>query len=179
MQVTLDQLDAALEHLRAAPSDQASIIALFARPDVDQRQDLTIARLAPGQGMEGDDWSRRLRSDGSPPHPDRELTLIGSRILTLVAGPRERWSLAGDQVVVDFDLSERNLPVGQTLRLGQARIVITDQPHLGCGKFSQRFGADALKFVNRPALRPLRLRGVYARVLDPGEVKLGDSIIRL
>jgi MOSC domain-containing protein YiiM len=104
--------------------------------------------------------------------------LISTRVVELLAGPREHWSLFGDQIYVDLDLSEENLPVGQRLRLGQALIEITDQPHLGCAKFAERFGAAALKFVNRKELRHLRLRGVYARVVENGEVKVGDRAIR-
>ncbi len=60
--------------------------------------------------------------------------------------------------------------------MGTAVIEITDQAHTGCLKFAQRFGNDALKFVNQPEGRALRLRGVYARVIAAGTVQAGDSI---
>ena len=105
--------------------------------------------------------------------------MIGSRVARLLSGGPEHWQLFGDQICLDLDLSEGNLPVGQTLRLGQAVLVVTAELHLGCGKFAQRFGAEALKFVNRKDLRHLRLRGVYARILESGAVEVGDSAQRL
>ena len=53
---------------------------------------------------------------------------------------------------------------------------MTADPHLGCGKFSRRFGVDALKFVNSKVGRELRLRGVNTRVVEPGTIRRGDPI---
>ena len=99
--------------------------------------------------------------------------------LSWSTGSRERWPLAGDQLYVDLDLSVENLPAGTRLAVGDAVVEITPEPHTGCAKFSARFGTDALKFVNKPPGRELRLRGVNARVVTPGTVRPGDAISKL
>ena len=87
--------------------------------------------------------------------------------------------MAGDNLFVDLDLSRENLPSGQLLRIGECVIEITEQAHNGCSKFSQRFGAPALKVVNSPAGKQLRLRGVYAKVITAGRVRVGDLITKV
>ena len=62
------------------------------------------------------------------------------------------------------------------LAIGTAVIEITDSPHTGCAKFSARFGLDALRFVNSPVGKALRLRGANAKVVTPGTVHRGDTI---
>ena len=88
----------------------------------------------------------------------------------------DRRVLAGDQLHVDLDLSEANLPPGTRLALGTAVIEVTPEPHRGCAKFVERFGRDAMRFVNSPIGRELRLRGLNARVVVPGTVRPGDEI---
>jgi MOSC domain-containing protein YiiM len=63
--------------------------------------------------------------------------------------------------------------------VGTATLEVTDDPHLGCGKFVRRFGADAMKFVNSPRGRELRLRGVNLRIVEGGEVAVGATVRRL
>jgi MOSC domain-containing protein YiiM len=96
-----------------------------------------------------------------------------------VAGERERWPLAGDQLYVDFDLSVENVPAGTRLAIGEAVIELTEVPHTGCAKFSARFGTEALKFVNKSPGRELRLRGANARIVTPGTVRAGDAVSKL
>jgi MOSC domain-containing protein YiiM len=104
---------------------------------------------------------------------------MNSRMIDLVAGDKARWELAGDNLFVDLDLSRENLPSGQLLSIGDCVIEITEQAHNGCSKFSQRFGAPALKVVNSPAGKQLRLRGVYAKVIEAGVVRLEDLVTKL
>ena len=126
----------------------------------------------------GDTWNVRGSSrtpDGSS-HPEMQVTLINARTSSLVAGTDDRRALAGDQLHVDLDLSRTNLPAGTRLELGTAVIEVTDQPHNGCKKFSARFGLAALRMVNSPTGKALRLRGLNARVVESGTVRTGDVV---
>ena len=72
-----------------------------------------------------------------------------------------------------MDLSAANMPPGTQLALGSAVIEVTDQPHTGCRKFVERFGVDAMKFVNSSIGTELHLRGINARVVRAGRVRAG------
>lgn len=179
--LTREELEAGLPTIREAPKEAGRVEMVVRRPAVDAREVLVQAELDPAEGLKGDTWKTRgsRKTPDKSSHPDMQLTLIGVRAIALVAQGRERWPLAGDQLVVDLDLSAENLPAGTRLALGTARIEITDAPHTGCKKFANRFGWEALRFVNSPAGRPLRLRGVYARVIQAGVVRVGDEIRKL
>jgi len=51
---------------------------------------------------------------------------------------------------------------------------VSHLPHTGCHKFVSRFGADAMKFVNSVVGRELCLRGINAKVVQAGVVKVGQ-----
>jgi dihydrofolate reductase len=176
-----DALDAHLPDLRALPSDQGTLALIVVRPTEGERKTPSTAELTTEDGLVGDRWrtTRTLtRPDGSV-DPDNQLTLMSSRVLGLIAA-RDRWPIAGDNLVVDMGLDAEGLPVGARLAIGPAAVVeISEEPHTGCAKFSARFGSDALKFVNSPEGRALRLRGVNAKVVVPGTVSTGDAIRRL
>lgn len=181
MHSTLEELGARIDHVRAAPSNRGTLEMIVIRPAVGERLVLDEAELDRVHGVVGDSWKDRGSSrtaDGSS-HPDMQLNIISARVLDLIAGGRERWSLAGDQLCVDFDLSEANIPPGTKLQVGDAAIEITDQPHTGCGKFSSRYGTDALRWVNSPEGKALHLRGVNARVVEPGVIRTGDVVTKL
>jgi hypothetical protein len=175
--LTRPELEAGLDRIRSAPADEGPLDLIVRRPAINAREVLTVAELHPAHGLVGDTWRTRGSSrtvDGSA-HPDMQLNIMGSRAAALVARSPERWPLAGDQLYIDMDLSERNLPAGTRLSIGSAVIEITAQPHTGCSKFVERFGVDAMKFVNSAVGRALHLRGVNARVVQRGTIRIGDA----
>jgi MOSC domain-containing protein YiiM len=169
-----------LVHMRDAPRDEGTVELIARRPSVDEREVVGEAALDVEEGLVGDNWRARGRSSGRrPPNPDAQITVMSSRAIALAAGERDRWPLAGDQLYVDLDISVENLPAGTRLALGSAVIEVTPEPHTGCVKFSSRFGNDAHRFVNTKPHRHLRLRGLNAKVVEPGTVSAGDTIRKL
>jgi hypothetical protein len=176
--LTTADLQARLDHLRGSPADVGRVELIVRRPAVDAREVLAEGVLDERDGLVGDTWKDRpsgRTADGSP-HPDMQLNVINARLSALVAVDLERRALAGDQLHLDLDLSQTNLPPGTRLELGSAVIEVTEQPHTGCAKFAARFGRDALRFVNSPIGRELRLRGLNAKVVVPGTVRAGDVV---
>ncbi|MCB9371960.1 MAG: MOSC domain-containing protein [Microthrixaceae bacterium] len=178
---TDDELTRGLDHVRRAPTDGGTVDLVVRRPGVDEREILAEGRLDPTVGLVGDTWPERgsKRTADGGPHPDMQLNLIGARFSRLVADDDAHRALAGDQLHLDLDLSEANLPPGTRLALGTAVIEITDQPHRGCAKFVDRFGAAAARLVNSPEGRALHLRGVNARVVVGGRVRPGDRVAKV
>lgn len=177
----IEALEAGLEEIRRSPQDGGPLLMIVRRPGVDQREVVEKARLDVALGVVGDGWKDRPSSssaDGGP-HPLAQVTIINSRMLHLVARSRERWPLAGDQLVADLDMSADNLPPGTRLAIGSAVIEVTDKPHTGCLKFAGRFGHDALRFVSTPLAMELRLRGVNTRVVQSGAIRTGDTVAKL
>ncbi len=175
------ELKSGLAHILEAPADTGTIELIVRRPQVDAREVLAQGELALDMGLVGDNWLQkgyRKSADGSA-HPDMQINLMNARVIALVAGDRENWPLAGDQFYVDFDLSDENLPAGTRLALGDAVLEVTAEPHLGCKKFSVRFGLEAMKFVNSGRGKELNLRGINAKVVKPGTVHSGGSISKL
>jgi MOSC domain len=182
-QATAEELDAGFERVASAPADAGTVRLIAARPAEEERELLAEAHLDPAGGLIGDMWSVRPTSsteDGSP-NPEAQVTVMNVRATELVAGgdDPERLAQAGDQIYVDLDLSKANLPAGSRIRVGEAVLEVSELPHLGCGKFAKRFGVDALKAVNSDRGRDLRMRGLNARVIDGGAVRVGDHAGKL
>ena len=179
--LTTAELEAGLDAIRQSPKNEGVIALIVRRPQVDAREVLAEGELDLAEGLVGDTWKVRRSNrtpDGSP-HPDMQLNIMNARVIALVAQEKDRWPLAGDQLFIDMDVSQENLPPGTRLALGSAVIEVTDQPHLGCKKFAARFGLDALMFVNSPVGRQLQLRGVNAKVAQPGVIRVGDLVKKL
>ena len=178
--LTIQQLEAGLEHIRQSPPDNGVLQLIVRRPGIDEREVLEQAELCPRRGLVGDTWLPRgsTRTPDGSPDPATQINIMNARVIALVAGERARWQLAGDQLYIDLDLSAGNLPPGTRLALGSAVLEVTAEPHTGCKKFMARFGPDANKFVNSPLGKQLHLRGINARVLQPGVIRVGDIATR-
>jgi MOSC domain-containing protein YiiM len=171
--VERQELEDGLAEIRHSPSE-GTVELIVRRPTEEEREVLDEAVLDPVEGVVGDRWHT-----GGAGHPDRQLTLMNARAASLMARTQDRWPLAGDQLYVDLNLSAAHLPPGTQLEVGSAVVEVTAEPHLGCGKFSRRFGLDALKFVNSAVGRELNLRGINARIVTGGAVRTGDVIRRV
>jgi MOSC domain-containing protein YiiM len=179
--LSMAELEAGLGIIRQSPQDDGILKMIVRRPKVDERELVNEAELNLEVGLVGDTWKMR----GSKATPDgsaninAQITLMNMRAIALLAQDETRWALAGDQLFVDFDLSEANLPAGSRIAIGSAILEVSATPHTGCAKFSERFGKDALKFVNSPEGKQLHLRGINARVVQAGEIKVGDSVRKI
>ena len=177
----IETLTAGLDDIRQSPKATGVLELIVRRPQTETREVLDAGELDLVEGLVGDNWKQRGSSqtaDGSA-NPDTQLTLTNARVMALVAQEKELWPLAGDQLYVDFDLSADNIPPGTRLSLGTAVIQITEPPHTGCKKYAARFGLDALKFISSPEGKQLQLRGVNAKVIRPGAIRVGDAIKKL
>ena len=176
-----EELEAGLDQIRRAPQDKGVLEMIVRRPRTNEREVLQEGELTLQDGLVGDNWRTRGNpntADGSA-HPDMQLNIMNARVIALLAQDKERWQLAGDQLYIDLDLSTENLPPGSRLAVGSAVIEVTAEPHTGCQKFVQRFGVDAMKFVNSPLGRQLNLRGINARVVRGGPIRVGDRVTKL
>jgi MOSC domain-containing protein YiiM len=175
--LTMEELEAGLDLIRQSPKEEGVLDLIVRRVAINQREILEEGELHLAEGLVGDNWKTRGSSstpDGSA-HPDMQLNIMNSRVIALVAQEKDRWHLAGDQLFRNMDLSAENLPAGTKLALGSAVVEITPQLHTGCKKFVERFGLDAMKFVNSPLGKELHLRGVNAKVVQPGTRRIGNG----
>ena len=170
------ELEAGLQEIRRSPQDSGVLSLIVRRPQSGERELLDAGHLDLTHGLLGDNWKTR----GSPStpdgqaHPERQITIMNSRVIALLARRKDRWALAGDQLYIDLDLSGDNLPIGSRLAIGDAVIEIAAPPHTGCKKFEARFGTDALKFISSPEGKQRKMRGINARVVQPGLIRVGD-----
>ena len=178
---TTQELEAGLGLIKISPKDRGIVELIVCRPGIGKREELSEARLDIYSGLDGDNWLDRgdRHTADKRAHPDMQLNLINSRVIALIAQTRERWQLAGDQFYVDLDLSADNLPPGTLLLVADAVIQVTAEPHLGCSKFTRRYGREATKFVNSKLGKSLNLRGINAKVITAGKVPLGAQINKI
>jgi MOSC domain-containing protein YiiM len=179
--VSMTELEAGLGHIRQSPKDQGTLNMIVRRPSVDEREVLAEGELNTTEGLVGDTWKVRGNphlSDSSA-HRNRQITVMNARSIALLAQEKERWPLAGDQLYIDMDLSDENLPPGSRLAVGSAIIEVSVLPHNGCNKFSSRFGEEALNFVNSPEGKRLHLRGINTKVVQSGIIRVGDMVRKI
>ena len=175
--LSTEELEAGLENILQSPKDLGVVEMIVRRPEVDQREVLEEGELDITEGLVGDNW--RVRGSAMTPdgyaHPEMQVNIMNSRVIALVATAKDRWALAGDQLYLDLDLSKENLPPGTRLEVGTAVIEVSSVPHLGCKKFVARFGLEAMKFVNSGLGKRLNLRGINAKVVKSGVVRIKDT----
>ncbi|MGE5777183.1 MAG: MOSC domain-containing protein [Chloroflexota bacterium] len=176
--LSVTELEAGMPYIRQSPKDNGTLKMIVRRPRVDKREEIEHGELDLSEGLVGDSW--KVRSNRHTANEninvDRQITIMNSRVIELIACEEKRWSLAGDQLYIDLDLSDDNLPPGTRLAIGTAMLQVADVPHTGCKKFSSRYGVDAMKFVNSPEGRQLHLRGINARIIRGGTIHLGDRV---
>ena len=171
-------LEAGLPEILKSPRDEGELRGIVIRPNTDERERREKCELSPEGGVHGDNWSSstwRRNEDGSP-GTEMQASIINARLLDLLAGSNQAWELAGDNLVVDFDLSVDYISPGTQLAVGDALLEVTAEDHSGCSKFRARYGEDALQFVNSDAGHRHNLRGVYARILKGATVRVGDRV---
>ncbi len=179
--LSMMELEAGLDYIRQASKDHGTLKMIVCRPNVDERAVLQEGRLDLLEGLVGDTWKVR----GSRHTPDgsanlhAQITVMNARAIALLAQHEERWALAGDQLYIDFDLSEDNIPPGTQLAIGSAIIEVSAQPHAGCKKFSDRFGVEAIKFANSLEGKRLHLRGINAKVVQAGVICVEDVVKKI
>ena len=152
----------------APPEDMGTLALIVSRGDDGRRETPARAFLTCEGGVPGDAWARDC-----PEKVEAQITVMRIDVARLVANGQPL-SLPGDNLLVDLDLSAANLPPGSRLRLGAALLEVTSKPHDGCLKFRQRFGQDALRLTADH--RDLHLRGIYVKVVQAGEIAVGDPI---
>ena len=162
--LTLAELEAGLQALFVPPKDAGTLALIVCRRAPGVHEALDQVRISPEEGVPGDEWNRRM-----PRHVDAQLTVIRRDVSQLFSNGQPLTE-SGDNLVIDLDISAENLPVGTRLRIGEAIVEVSPKPHDGCQKFAKRFGQDALRFVNAPVTRHLNLRGIYWKVILPGEI---------
>lgn len=170
----METLTAGLDEVRRSPATTGVLELIVRRPRTDVREVVESAELDEAEGLVGDGWKTRGAAE-----IERQLTLANARLMALVAGDKQNWPPAGDQLYVDFDLSQDNAPPGTRLAIGDAVIEVTETPHTGCKKYASRYGLDALEFISTPVGKGLRLRGMYAKVVRSGTIRAGDAVRKL
>ena len=179
--LSIAELEAGMDLIRKSPKNNGILKMIVRRPGEDEREVIHEGELSLEEGLAGDTWKERFsrRTPDGSANLDAQITVMNARAVELLAQSEERWSLAGDQLYVELDLSDDNLPPGTRLALGSAVIEVTAVPHTGCAKFAERYGTDATKFVNSPEGKRLHLRGINTRVVLAGKIQVGDTVKKI
>jgi len=131
------------------------------------------ARVQPSQatltiegGLVGDRWSHGKAKPGD------QVSMMNTDLAHMIANGQSV-VLFGDNLFSRLDLSLSALPVGTHIRIGEALLEVSAEPHVPCGQFRARFGVAAFTL----AAKNPRVRGVYLTVLEGGDICVGDPAI--
>ena len=179
--LTMQELEEGLPHIQESPKDEGKLEMIVRRPAENEREIIEEGELHTEDGLVGDNWKTRgsSRTDDGSAHPLMQLNIMNARSIDLIAQSKDRWHLAGDQLFVDLDLSNENLKTGDQLTIGSAIVEVTEIPHNGCKKFTERYGIDSMKFVNSAVGKQLHLRGINAKVIQNGTIRAGDVVKKI
>ncbi len=168
---TFEELERLLRALVGTPIDRGNVTLLMSRREGGRRELLKSVQLEIDGGMPGDSWGRNAKRK-----LEAQLATMQTDVAELIANGQPL-ELAGDNLYLALDLSSENLPTGSQVRIGGVLLEVTPMPHNGCKKFHARFGEGAHRFVNDAGLRHRNLRGIYFRVIEPGDVSVGDPAV--
>jgi len=180
-QYPISELELGIDEIKDSPKDNGVLEMIVCRPETETREIINAGEINLENGLAGDNWKARGNDhtpDGSA-DPEAQITLMNSRVIQLLSGDKKDWQWAGDQLFVDMDLSIDNLPPHSRIQIGSVILEISAKPHTGCKKFSGRFGIEALEFISTPLGKALRMRGVNAKVIQAGEIKVGDVVRKI
>ena len=164
--------EAWLKALPPSPKDAGRVVRCVVRPRSGARELVEEIAVDPKLGVAGDLFGLGRRGS-----PKRQVSLINAHVLASFAGPDPlRAAQSGDNLVVDLDLSEENLPAGTRLAAGTAELEVSDIVYDPCGAFQERFGSEAVRLALAAMRRGLRGRGVLCSVVRPGTIRAGDAI---
>jgi len=172
--LALDELEAGWQALPRQPRSSGVVRLLCVRKGDGVHETPDAVEITAAHGVHGDRWAER--APGTDPEGYSAITLMSAAAIELLAAERLPLHAAGDNIVVDFDLSVEVLPAGTRLVIGDSVLRVSEEPHTGCSRFRDRFGLEALKWVSTPSGRARRLRGVNCSVVRAGMVCVGDEI---
>ena len=178
--LSTEQITERVADLPPAPTDNGVVATLLIRPETNVRKIVSTFHVVPGEGIVGDNYVARgdRKTPDGKAHPEGQVCIMNASILDILAdGDTNKWELAGDQILADFDLSTDNLPAGTRFSIGSATFEVSNKPHNGCAKFADRFGMDASRFSNSDKTK--RYRGINLMVVTEGDVSVGDVITKL
>ena len=158
---------------------QGQVDFLINRPSEGVHKPVGSLYLDPVGGIRGDRWQETawLRLEDGSPDPRVQVSLTNTGVMQCFTGSEEGAAFrCGDNIYTNLNLTEAHLPVGSRLQIGEAVIEVSDVVNDACGKFVQRFGADAFQAIRSEENTPLRLRGIFCRIIQAGFIRQHDVI---
>ena len=177
---TTEELEAGMASV-VTPRAEGAVRLIVRRPAKGEREILDTGEFDTESGLVGDDWIRRPSRRTGKPSLHAQVTVMDSRVAELISGDPEPavWARCGDQLYVDLDISEANMPAGTRIGIGEVVLEIQPQPHTGCSQFREWWGEEALRFISTERGLALRMRGANTTVIRSGTVRPGDTARKL